>query len=289
MPSVKVGDVGLYYEESGSGEPLLLVHGIPTDYRAWAFQTGALSANHRVVAVSRRYAAPNVREGDLLDSTVDNNAADLLGLIGELSLGPVHLVGHSYGGFISALIAKEHPDAVRSLVLVEPAVSTMLVSDQGSQSAVLGLLLRSPSVALSARRFQAGSLGPSLKALDGGETGRAVELNVDGIQEERGAFGRMPEEVRKMMLDNGRTIGELRTRFPSFTASEAGKIACRTLIVSGESSPLWLRRIATLLCRSMPNARLETVSGARHFPHLENPQEFNRKVLQFIDGGKGQG
>jgi len=286
MPAVRVGDVDLFYEEKGSGEPVVLVHGIPTDYRAWASQVGPLSAEYRTLAVSRRYATPNSRKGDLRDSTVQNNAVDLLELMGRLSVAPVHLVGHSYGGYISALIAEEHPELVRSLVLVEPAVPTMLVSDPESQGQMVALLFKSPSVALAARRFQTRSLRPSIRSLDGGDIQKAVELIVDGLQDSQGAFHRLPEETKGMMLENGRTVGELRTQFPKFTAAEAGRIECRTLIISGESSPLWLRRIAGLLGSSIPKAQLETIPGTAHFPHLENPREFNRRLLMFLGEGR---
>ncbi len=285
MAAVDVGGVSLYYEERGSGRTTVFVHGIPTDYRAWAAQVGPFSEGRRMIALSRRYAAPNVRAGDVSDSTVQNNAADLKGFIEKVADGPVDLVGHSYGGFISAYLAADHGDLVRSLVLVEPAVSTLLVADQTSSSQLLGLLLRSPSVALSGRRFQSGSLAPSLKALEGGDNTKAVELNVDGVEDRRGSFASLPAATREMMLDNARTIAELKTVFPRFTAAEAGRIACPSLIVNGEESALWLRRIGELLGRAIPNSRVVKVSGARHFPHLENPNEFNEKVLGFL--GKG--
>ena len=273
----------LYYEESGSGRPVVFVHGIPTDYRAWGGQVEGFSKGRRMVTLSRRYAYPNKREGDVSDSTVQNNAADLHGFIESLGAGPVDLVGHSYGGFVSAFLAADHPAAVKSLVLVEPAVSTLLVADQSSGAQLLGLLLRSPSVALSGRRFQSGSLGPSLKALGAGDTKRAVELNVDGVQDSKGAYSRLPEGARAMMLDNAKTISELGTKFPRFTATEAGKIGCPTMVVNGEMTALWLRRIGELMAAAVPGASRETVKGSRHFPHMENPEEFNSKVLGFLE------
>jgi len=284
MPSVDAGGVSLYYEEKGTGRPLVFVHGIPTDFRAWAAQIEPFSKAHRVMALSRRYAAPNARHGDLADSTIGNNASDLKGFIENLGIGPVDIVGHSYGGFAAAYLAADHADLVRSLVLVEPAISTLLVADQKSAAQLLSLLLRSPSVALAARRFQNRSLIPSLKALDSGDQGKAVELNVDGVQDLPGAYARLPQETRKMMLDNAKTIAELRTEFPKFTADEARKISARTLILNGEFSSLWLRRIGELLAAAVPRAETAKVPRARHFPHMENPEFFNERVLAFLEG-----
>lgn len=286
MPTADADGVSLYYEERGSGDPVVFVHGIPTDYRAWGAQVEPFSRSYRMIALSRRYAAPNMRQGDILDSTVQNNAADIAGFVQKLGIVPVHLVAHSYGGYAATYLAADHPDLLRSLVLVEPAVATMLVADPKSQAQVLSLLFRSPSVALAARRFQSGSLFPALRALEEGNMERAVELNVDGIQAMRGAYRGFPEEIRRMMLDNARTVGEQRTDFPRFTAAEAGKIKTPTLIINGESSALWLRRIGEMLVRSIPGARRETVGGARHFPHMENPGSFNKAVLGFVGGRK---
>ncbi|MDA4114437.1 MAG: alpha/beta hydrolase [Thaumarchaeota archaeon] len=284
MPSVDVNGVSLYYEEAGTGEPIIFAHGIPTDYRAWSSQVEPFSRNRRVVSYSRRYAYPNKRDGDVTDSTIGNNAADLKGLIEKLGVGPVDLVGHSYGGFIAAYLAADHQDLVRSLVLVEPAISTLLVEDESSQGQLFSLLLRSPSVALSARRFQSKSLHPSLRALDAGQIENAVELNVDGVQDRPGAFAAMPEAQKRMMIDNARTIAELRTRFPPFRA-QIGKIACKTLVINGEESALWLRRIGQLTASSIPHAQGAKISRSRHFPHIENAPEFNERVLSFLSAG----
>ena len=281
MPTVEVDGATLFYEEKGAGEPILFCHGIPTDHRAWLSQIEVFSNRYRAISYSRRYAAPNKRDGDLTDSTVGNNADDLKGLIEKLGVSPVHLVGHSYGGFIAAFLAADHPDLVRSLVLVEPAVSTLLVENANSKAQMLSLLLRSPSVARSARRFVNGSLNPSFTALEKGDDRRAVELNVDGVQDKHGAFASMPDDVKKMMIENARTILELKTKFPSFK-EHVKKIQCHTLVINGEDGALWLRRIGELCAALVPHGEMIKVSHAKHFPHLENASEFNEKVLGFL-------
>jgi non-heme chloroperoxidase len=281
MPSIDVDGVSLYYERAGNGAPVVFCHGIPTDYRAWGAQVDVFSKSYATVTYSRRYAAPNHREGDVTDSTIGNNAADLKGLIDRLGVAPVHLVGHSYGGFVAAYLAADHPDLVSTLVLVEPAIATLLIEDPNSSGQMLSLLLRSPSVALSARRFQSGALAPGLKALDSGQSETAIRLTVDGLQDKRGAFASMPDPAKKMMLDNAATLAEQRTKLPPFKES-AGKISCRTLVINGGQSALWLRRIGELVARSVSQCEALTIAGSGHFPHLESPSEFNSKVLGFF-------
>lgn len=281
MPTVDVGGVSLYYEQAGSGVPVVFSHGIPTDYRAWNAQVKALSQRYLTVAYSRRYASPNAREGNVVDSTVAANAADLKGLIEGLGIAPVHLVGHSYGGFAAAYLAAEHPDLVKTLVLVEPAIATLLLEDPNSSGQMFTLLIGNPGVALSARRFQSGSLVPALKALDAGQPKKAVTLNVDGVQNKVGAFAELPDPVKAMMLDNAKTIAELRTRFPPFK-SQAADISCRTLVINGEQTAVWLRRIGELVAKHVPRCEALTVTASRHFPHIENAPELNENVLKFI-------
>src|SRR5271170_2150294 len=129
MASVDVNGVSLFWTERGSGPAILLVHGIPTVYRPGDAQLNALPDGFRTITYSRRYAYPNARTGDVSDSTVENNARDLAGLIAQLGVAPVHLVGHSYGGFIAAYLALQQPRLLRTLTLVEPAIAPLLLRD----------------------------------------------------------------------------------------------------------------------------------------------------------------
>lgn len=281
MPTLEVEGVSLYYERAGSGDPVVLSHGVPMDHRAWSAQVEALSKAYSTITYSRRYAYPNRRAGDLADSTVEANAADLRGLIEKLGVAPVHLVGHSYGGFVAAHLAAERPDLVRTLVLVEPAIPTLLVEDPDSTGQMFSLLLGHPGVALSARRFQAGSLGPSLAALDRGQAKKAVQLFVDGIQNRVGAFAELPAPTQQVMLDNAMTIAELRTRMPQFKEA-AARVGRRTLVINGANTAVWLLRVGELAMKAIPEADAASIGRSRHFPQVENPQEFNSTVIGFL-------
>ena len=272
----------LAYLEAGIGEPVVFVHGIPTDYRAWNGQIEPFSEKYHVIAYSRRLAQPNQNSMDYEKSTIENNSADLVGLIEELGISPIHLVGHSYGGFASAFCASTNPQLIRTLTLIEPAVSTILLKNLKSKSGFLGLLLEHPSIAVSAAKFQRNSLNPSLKAFRQGDFDATLRYNLDGIMNRHGAFEQFPEQVRIMVKENERTVGELMAEVPVFGREEASKISAPTLLIHGTESPTVLHAIVNRLGKAIPKSEISTISGAAHFPHIEKPQEFNQLVLEFL-------
>jgi pimeloyl-ACP methyl ester carboxylesterase len=272
--------VKLYYEEQGGGQPVVFVHGTVCDCRVWYAQTDALSSEFRTIAYSRRYARPNDRQGDIRDSTVQNNAADLEALIKGLNLDKVHLVGHSYGGFIAAYFATKHPELLRSLVLVNAAVFTMLVSGR-STGASFGLLLKSPSVALSARRLING-VNQTIKAVAGGDKSAAETIFVKAVQDGRKGLPEKPKGFSEMVADNARTLEETTAPFPQLTAREARNIKTPTLVVWGELSALWDSRISEMLSSSIPSSESAKIAGAGHFCLVEKPAEFNIRIGRFL-------
>ena len=94
---------------------MVLVHGTLEDYRTWDGQLEAFSKGYRLISYSRRYHYPNEWPKDATDFSVTLHARDLAAFIKALNLPPVHLVGHSYGAFIALLVARDHPEVIRSL------------------------------------------------------------------------------------------------------------------------------------------------------------------------------
>ena len=124
---VAVNGTELAYVEQGQGSPVILVLGAVGDYRVWTHQVAAFSTRHRVIAYSFRYHHPNAPPSSgAADYTLPTHAEDLAMLIRSLGLGPTHLVGYSYGGSVAALVGRNHPELVRSLVLAEPPLYSLL-------------------------------------------------------------------------------------------------------------------------------------------------------------------
>ncbi len=119
MPFAKVGDARLFYTDEGSGDPpLLLVHGWTGESHDWCFQLPAFTARHRVVAYDHRgHGRSSVTEHGYDSRQL---LADMVGMHGQLGLGPVVAIGHSLGGVLVSMLAAEHPDLVRAVVVVDP-------------------------------------------------------------------------------------------------------------------------------------------------------------------------
>ncbi|KAH7110328.1 Alpha/Beta hydrolase protein [Dendryphion nanum] len=121
MPYFKHSNVDLFYTAQGSGPPILLLHGYACSSHDWSFQIPYLvSLNFSVIALDQRghgrSSAPAIIEAyDLRTFT-----ADAVALLRYLEVGPSIIVGHSMGSVIASIIAVEHQDIVKGLVLVHP-------------------------------------------------------------------------------------------------------------------------------------------------------------------------
>lgn len=135
VTEASVNGVSLTYLEQGRGAPVIFVHGATLDYRAWEGQRDAVSQRYRYIALTQRYFGT----GAWLDGgekySLATHAADLATFIRDLTGGPTHIVGWSYGGAIALTLAVQHPELVKSLFVFEPGIATFVTDPVDAKAA----------------------------------------------------------------------------------------------------------------------------------------------------------
>jgi len=272
LRSVLVNDYEINYLDIGEGEAVVFVHGGLGDYRTWKAQIDAFSRDYRIIAISRRYAYPNKQEeNDSNDYSVTPHAEDLAQLLKTLDLGPVHLVGHSYGAFTSLLTALEHPELIRSLTLGEPPV--------------MSLLANIPDGGVAGSEFAQNVLAPTAQAFLRGNDEKAVQLFISGVLGDSDYFSNAPEEQKELMMSNAfglRGVILTENPFPPLNCELVSNLQTPTLVIKGDRSPKIFGEIANVLAQCIEDSELAILSDASHGLEYENPVEFNRIVIDFI-------
>ncbi len=256
----------IYYEVSGEGEPLVLVHAGIADGRMWDGQVEALARRYRVV----RYDMRGFGKTALVEGPYSHHE-DLRGLLDSLEIGRAHLVGCSMGAGVVLDFALRYPERVGALVLVGSAVGGF----EGD--------------------FELPEQWDQLVAADeAGDLGRVSELEVqiwvDGPR-------RRPEDVdasvrdlvREMNLialqNEASGLGAELSPDPS-AVDRLTEIVAPALILVGDSDQPMTLVAADLLAKKLPNARKAVMTGTAHLPNMERPEEFNRILLDYLEDVK---
>lgn len=270
VPSKIVANgVELHYIEKGEGEPLILLHGGVGDYRSWDAQFEEFAKKYRVISYSRRFSFPNKNPSVAQYRSGLSDAKDLRALILALGLKKVHLVGLSYGGFTALLFAVDHPEMVRSLVLVEAPAHQLVRRLPGGEVVYKDFFAELKPVADAYRK--------------GDDRSAMVRFNqVMGRD-----FDKVPVKAANEMLENSlalKAISLAPDPYPDIPRKKLLGLQVPTLIVSGERSSMKIHRLVDAeLARLIPGAKTRVIPNAGHAVPKENPAEFNKTVLEFLD------
>ena len=272
LQKVHINGDTLHYLDIGQGEPVVFVHGGLGDYRSWDGQIDTFSVNHRVIAYSRRHAYPNRQIYiDTADYSVIPHAKDLAALIKALDLGPVHLVGHSWGAFTSLKATIDNPELVKTLVLGEPPAHS-LISNTKIGDSLINYIIEN-------------AFKPSDAAFRNDDDVQGITAFIGGVMGDSLVYSKVSEETRERWLQN--TI-EMRgcvnpEAIIEISPEDVSAIEIPVLVVKGDRSPLYFGKIADTIYSLLPNAKLHTLSNSSHGLQGNNPKEFNKTVLTFIN------
>jgi pimeloyl-ACP methyl ester carboxylesterase len=241
---VDIGGVNTYYDEDGSGEPLVLLHGGLCTNETWAAQTPAFAEHFRVVAPERRAHGHTADvDGPL---TYDAMAADTIGFLGKVIGGRAHLVGWSDGGIVGLLVAIARPDLVNKLVVIGTNFDTAGIVPGGDEMLA--------------------SMTP-----DGDEAAM-----FRGLYEMHSPDGpeHWPVALAKFLA--------MAQSEPHIKIDEIARISAATLVLVGDDDLMTFEHTVSLY-DAIPNSELAVIPGASHAVVMEKPDILNRIVLDFLE------
>lgn len=257
-----VNGTELYYKVEGQGEALVLLHGWSFDTRCWDDQMEDFSKYFKVVRYDLRgfgsSALPKVNEPY-------SHTEDLVALLSHLDLDRIHLLGHSFGGRIAIDFALKYPERVSSLILPDGAVDLNDLPFPEEISNWIG------------GTWQAGRE-------QGIESAREIWLAGSPLQPAM-ENARSSQKVRQMVGDYSGWHWENRdphVGVESYGREKLTEIEAPTLIVLGALNPPCYHEVAAIQREHIPNSEFVPMPGVGHALNIEDPEEFNRIVMDFL-------
>lgn len=266
--TVPANGENLYFEVSGDGPPLILIHGWSLNSGMWDGQVPALSEQFRVIRYDRRGFGKSTGEEDL-----SWDAADLSALLDHLGVGQTHVLGMSQGGRVALQFAHAYPERVLSLVLHGtsplPALGLPWTGPDRPQFEVWPSLAREEGLDSFRRAWGA---HPLMEIPDG---------RTDAIT-----------HLAELLADyrGGRLLGPQQPSGPirALRIEDLLGLNVPTLVLIGDTEVPFLQIVSRALAYYIPDARLSVVPGGGHLVNLIEPERYNTTVKAFLSmlGGR---
>jgi pimeloyl-ACP methyl ester carboxylesterase len=273
---VPTGDgARLHVVEAGSGQPIVLIHGVTLGVGVWVRQFRALAGTHRVLAFDLRGHGQSI--GGTAGYSFERMADDLLSVLEERQVTGAVVVGHSMGGMVLQLAALRRADALKGRV----AGIVLVATDAGP--AIAGPFGRPIGMAAAA----VGARAARFAERRGRSVFRRSDLATWGA---RLSFGARPvpadvELVRSISAGVApRAMAGLLGPLLSFDVrADLGRIDLPTMVVVGSRDVITPAHRARQIAERIPGARLEVLPGSGHLVMLERADALNRLVTGFAD------
>ena len=265
MPLAPVNGIKLYYEEHGSGFPLVFSHEFAGDYRSWNQQVNFFSRRYRVITYNARGYPPSDVPTSIDDYTQAQSVDDLKGLLDYLDIDLAHIAGLSMGGNVALNFGLTYPDMARSLVVAGTGAGS-------TDPEAFRVNVNSRADAMRAG---------GMEAMDdySNSNTRAQLLRKDPLGFEEFRQGLMEHSP----IGSALTFAGVQGRRPTIFALEDRMKALRvpTLIMTGDEDEPCIET-SVFMKRCIPKSGLAVIPQSGHAINLEEPDLFNRLVFDFL-------
>jgi 3-oxoadipate enol-lactonase len=255
-------DIDVAWFEVGRGEPLVLVHGLADDHRAWRRALPGLMLGHRVLLYDLR--GHGETSLGLPDGTLRQLGLDLVALLNAAGIDRADIAGFSLGGTIAMRAAIDHPERVRGLVLV-------------ATSSRVG---RAAAEWYRERVDMVERADPVLRETLDHDTADVYAQSPGELEE-----GLL---IRRQSTADPRGYGNACAAMAALNAQpldpELDRISAPTLIVASELDRHCPPKAAEIIATGIRGSRLEVIDGAGHPIPVEKPGELARSIDAFLGG-----
>ena len=263
----KVAEIGEHfvsYVDEGAGEPVILIHGIPTWSYLWHRLIPVLSEQNRVIApdlIGFGYSD----KSDNFDRSIARQTEMIDALMEKMGIEQANIVAHDIGGGVALRLATLYPHRVNKL-----CVMNSVSYDSWAIEAMIQLGHPSAYTAASAST----TVTTLRQMLKQGFAETPDDEVLDGI------FAPYSTEVGKLSLIRNATA--LNTNLTTEITHLLHKIEARTLILWGMDDKFQLLKFGKRLSDDIPNAKLIQIKDAGHFVMLDQPEEVADHVFSFL-------
>jgi pimeloyl-ACP methyl ester carboxylesterase len=268
MPFARVGGLRLYYEEAGAGTPVVFVHEFAGDHRSWEPQLRFLARRYRCIAFNARGYPPSDAPTPVAKYSQDIHVDDIASVLDALKIRKAHIVGCSMGGYAALHFAIRYAGRALSCTAIgagfgsDPDKRDQFLADTEAQA------LRFERLGMP-KAVQDYKVGPS----------RVQYLTRDP----RGFAEFAAQFESHSARGSANTLRGVQAKRPTVYQLEKGLRTCKVplLVVSGDEDDnclepgIFIKRV----CRS---ANLLVVPASGHAVNLEEPDLFNRALLDFL-------
>jgi pimeloyl-ACP methyl ester carboxylesterase len=263
-----VNGIRLHYDEVGQGAPLVFVHEFAGEGRSWHLQVRFFARRYRTITFNARGYPPSDVPTAGTAYSQDQAVDDIRGLLDALGIAKAHVCGLSMGGYATLHFGIRHPERALSLVVAG--------CGYGSLAADRAQFKR--DVEVTSQRFLAEPMAALADVYCQGPT-RVQFRDKDpvGWQEFRDHF------AAQSALGHGLTMRGVQLTRPSVydLEPELGRLTVPTLIVTGDEDDPCLEP-GIFMKRKIRTSGLVVIPKAGHTINLEEPEAFNRAVLDFL-------
>ncbi|MDG7042354.1 MAG: alpha/beta hydrolase [Nitrososphaerota archaeon] len=266
MPLRKVGDIKIYYEVHGNGEPLVLIAGCGTDSSVWLPQAQELSLRYHVITFDNR----GTGRSDKPDTpyTMQMMAADVAGLLDSIGIEAAHILGYSMGGVIAQEFALTYPGRALTLILscAYPAGAPDVVLPEPQ---AMSLMFDPDTIArLTPVEWSGKLLGCmcSQEFLD-----RHPQLVNEFVDRQ----SKHPTPLHGIMR-------QVEAMLSASTYDRLSRIKAPTLVLGGTADRVTPCENLRLLATKIPNSELVILENLGHGMFIEGTEQTNRVILTFL-------